>query len=66
MALVNKTVLAYGPLATTFTPDNIARAYGGVFNHLVFTSEAGRAVAQQAHAGPPVEPSRPAGPHAGR
>jgi manganese/iron transport system ATP-binding protein len=36
VALINRTVLAYGPLETTFTPENIAHAYGGVFNHLVF------------------------------
>ena len=66
VALINKTVLSYGPLATTFTPDNIARAYGGVFNHLVFTSDAGRAVAHQAHGGQPAEPSRPAGQQTGR
>lgn len=52
VALLNRTVLAYGPIATTFTPDNIARAYGGVFNHLVFASGGGGAdVARAAHVG---------------
>ena len=40
VALINRTVLAYGPLETTFTPENIAKAYGGVFSHLVFNSNA--------------------------
>lgn len=49
VALINRTVLASGPLATTFTPENIARAYGGVFNHLVFAAPEGQAFAQAAH-----------------
>ena len=57
VALINRTVLAYGPLETTFTSENIAQAYGGVFNHLVFTQNGGKDVAQQAHMGgaQPVE-----------
>lgn len=51
VALINRTVLTYGPLETTFTPENIARAYGGVFNHLVFAGQ-GFEMAQQAHRGP--------------
>jgi manganese/iron transport system ATP-binding protein len=51
VALINRTVLAYGPLETTFTPENIARAYGGVFNHLVFAG-AGKGIAHEAHVGP--------------
>ena len=54
VALINKTVLAYGPIETTFTPENIARTYGGVFNHLVFAG-AGKDLAHQAHAGPAKE-----------
>jgi ABC-type Mn2+/Zn2+ transport system ATPase subunit len=53
VAMINRTVLTYGPLATTFTPANISRAYGGVFNHLVFTEEAGRSLAHEAHLGAP-------------
>lgn len=66
VALINETVLAYGPLATTFTPENIALAYGGVFNHLVFTGEAGRAIAQQAHGGSADGTSHTADRYAGR
>lgn len=51
VAMINRTVLTYGPLATTFTPANISRAYGGVFNHLVFAEEAGRSLAHEAHLG---------------
>jgi manganese/iron transport system ATP-binding protein len=51
VALIHHTVLAYGPLETTFTPENIARAYGGVFNHLVFTQNGGRELATSAHIG---------------
>ena len=51
VAMINRTVLTYGPLATTFTTANISRAYGGVFNHLIFTEEAGRTLAQEAHLG---------------
>lgn len=51
VALINRTVLAYGPLESTFTPEHIARAYGGVFNHLVFASKAGRDLAVEAHLG---------------
>lgn len=65
VALINKTVLAYGSLETTFTPENIALAYGGVFNHLVFTGEAGRAVAHQAHLGN-ADSAAAAARHAGR
>ena len=50
VALINRTVLAYGPLEATFTPDNIARAYGGVFNHLVFANQ-GKQIAYEAHVG---------------
>jgi manganese/iron transport system ATP-binding protein len=57
VALINRTVLAYGPLKTTFTPENIARAYGGVFNHLVFTENGGRKVASAAPIGTPQHPS---------
>jgi ABC-type Mn2+/Zn2+ transport system ATPase subunit len=51
VALINRTVLAYGPIETTFTPENIARAYGGVFNHLIFNSGAGKVIAREAHIG---------------
>ncbi len=40
VALINRTVIAHGPLRATFTPENIALAYGGVFNHLVFAEAA--------------------------
>jgi manganese/iron transport system ATP-binding protein len=33
--LVKGTVLAYGPTATTFTPANLERAFGGVLRHFV-------------------------------
>jgi ABC-type Mn2+/Zn2+ transport system ATPase subunit len=51
VALINRTVLAYGPLESTFTPENIAKAYGGVFNHLVFAQQAGKELAYEAHLG---------------
>ncbi len=51
VALINRTVMAYGSLETTFTSENIAQAYGGVFNHLVFTQNGGKDVAQRAHMG---------------
>jgi manganese/iron transport system ATP-binding protein len=31
--LVKETVLAYGPTATTFTPENLKQAFGGVLRH---------------------------------
>ena len=31
--LVKETVLAYGPTATTFTPENLKEAFGGVLRH---------------------------------
>lgn len=31
--LVNRTLLAYGPVETTFTQDNLARAFGGMLRH---------------------------------
>lgn len=36
VALVNRTVLAYGPTEEVFTPENIDRAFGGVLRHLKF------------------------------
>lgn len=62
VALINRTVLAYGPLETTFTPENIARAYGGVFNHLVFAQSDGAAVAQHAHIGAARDEQRASAP----
>lgn len=38
VALVNRTVLAYGPTAEVFTPENIDRAFGGVLRHVKFSS----------------------------
>ncbi|MFV0301636.1 MAG: ATP-binding cassette domain-containing protein, partial [Paracoccus sp. (in: a-proteobacteria)] len=35
VALVKGTVLASGPVATTFTPENLKRAFGGVLRHFV-------------------------------
>jgi ABC-type Mn2+/Zn2+ transport system ATPase subunit len=66
VALINRTVLAYGPLETTFTPENIARAYGGVFNHLIFTSQAGKELAREAHLGIPSEEASATVPSVGR
>lgn len=34
VVLINRTVLAYGPTATTFTEANIAKAFGGVLRHV--------------------------------
>ncbi len=31
--LINKTLLAYGPVETTFTQDNLANAFGGMLRH---------------------------------
>ncbi len=31
--MVNKTLLAYGPVETTFTQDNLAAAFGGMLRH---------------------------------
>ncbi|MFK7839390.1 MAG: ATP-binding cassette domain-containing protein [Bdellovibrionales bacterium] len=31
--LINKTVLAYGPVETTFTNDNLAKTFGGMLRH---------------------------------
>jgi manganese/iron transport system ATP-binding protein len=31
--LVNKSLLAHGPVSTTFTQDNLARAFGGMLRH---------------------------------
>lgn len=36
VALVNRTVLDYGPTAEVFTPENIDRAFGGVLRHVKF------------------------------
>lgn len=33
VVLINRTVLAYGPTAEVFTPDNLAKAFGGVLRH---------------------------------
>ena len=38
VALVNKTVLAYGPTRDVFTAENIDRAFGGVLRHLKFST----------------------------
>ncbi len=38
VALVNRTVLAYGPTQHVFTPENIDRAFGGVLRHLRFST----------------------------
>ncbi|AUH63938.1 manganese/iron ABC transporter ATP-binding protein [Paracoccus zhejiangensis] len=35
VVLVKGTVLASGPVATTFTPENLKRAFGGVLRHFV-------------------------------
>jgi len=64
VALINRTVLAYGPLETTFTPENIAHAYGGVFNHLVFAQQAGKELAYEAHLGANRDSQQPIQPPA--
>lgn len=33
VVLINRTVLAYGPTASVFTPDNLTRAFGGALRH---------------------------------
>jgi len=38
VALVNRTVLAYGPTAEVFTAENIDMAFGGVLRHVKFSS----------------------------
>ncbi|MDZ4721358.1 MAG: metal ABC transporter ATP-binding protein [Roseiflexaceae bacterium] len=65
VALINRTVLGYGPLETTCTPANIAGAYGGVFNHLIFNSDAGKVIAREAHLGR-TQHEQPSLPPAGR
>jgi ABC-type Mn2+/Zn2+ transport system ATPase subunit len=45
VALVNRTVLAYGPTDRVFTEANVARAFGGVLSHLVFQNQAHKAEA---------------------
>jgi manganese/iron transport system ATP-binding protein len=32
--LINRNILAYGPVETTFTQDNLAKAFGGMLRHL--------------------------------
>ncbi|MEQ1862111.1 MAG: ATP-binding cassette domain-containing protein [Chthoniobacteraceae bacterium] len=36
VALVNRTVLAYGPIDEVFTEENLSRAFGGVLRHFRF------------------------------
>ena len=31
--MINKTLLAYGPVETTFTQDNLSHAFGGMLRH---------------------------------
>jgi len=38
--LIKGTVLAYGPTQTTFTADNLERAFGGVLRHFVLGGHA--------------------------
>jgi ABC-type Mn2+/Zn2+ transport system ATPase subunit len=66
VALINRTVLTYGPLETTFTPANISQAYGGVFNHLIFAETEGRTLADSAHLGVGRSAQRVAAPQTGR
>jgi manganese/iron transport system ATP-binding protein len=33
VVLINRTVLAYGPTAEVFTPENLSRAFGGALRH---------------------------------
>lgn len=46
VALVNRTVLDYGPTAEVFTPENIDRAFGGVLRHVKFTGNSNGKVHQ--------------------
>lgn len=39
--LLNRTVLAYGPTAETFTPENLQRTFGGALRHLVLNGRGG-------------------------
>lgn len=34
VVLINREILAYGPVETTFTPDNLAKAFGGMLRQL--------------------------------
>ncbi len=36
VVLINRTVLAYGPTATVFTPENLIAAFGGALRHFDF------------------------------
>jgi manganese/iron transport system ATP-binding protein len=36
VVLINRTVLAFGPTAETFTEENLAIAFGGVLRHFRF------------------------------
>ena len=56
VALVNRTVLAYGPTAEVFTPENIDMAFGGVLRHVKFSSNG-----RQPSAVPQVEQVETAG-----
>lgn len=38
VALVNRTVLAYGPTSEVFTPENIDRAFGGLLRQVKFAT----------------------------
>ena len=40
VVLVNKTIIAYGPVATTFTQANLATAFGGVLRHFRLEGDA--------------------------
>ena len=33
VALINRTILAHGPIETTFTQENLAKAFGGMLRH---------------------------------
>jgi manganese/iron transport system ATP-binding protein len=39
--LLNRTVLAHGPTAEVFTPENLERTFGGVLRHVVLNDAAG-------------------------
>ena len=40
VVLVNKTIIAHGPVATTFTQTNLATAFGGVLRHFRLEGDA--------------------------
>jgi manganese/iron transport system ATP-binding protein len=48
VVIINRTVLAAGPVETTFTAENLARAFGGALRHVSLGGEAGPAAPRRA------------------